>query len=48
MRRTRQISRTLAEGAVIQTAITATGIGAMVLWARYCDHHRVKSAGNHG
>jgi len=32
--------RVLAEGAVVQTAITATGIGLLTLWARYCERHR--------
>jgi hypothetical protein len=36
----RRILRALAEGAAVHTVITATGIGALTLWARYCERHR--------
>jgi hypothetical protein len=40
MTRTRAVALAVAEGAAIHTAITATGLGALALWARLCEAHK--------
>jgi hypothetical protein len=39
MTRTRHDLRALAEGVAVHTAVTAAGLGVLMLWARYCDRH---------
>jgi hypothetical protein len=40
MTRKHKITVALAEGIAVHTAITATGIAALTVWARYCERRR--------